>query len=237
MTNAKLKDGDDPWNVEITYRRSAVGLEMAVDLLRMTAPTKWRQMSLKLLDRDVLLNDESWSALLRRRERFLGKAPTLNLPSYCTRVTVAHQIAAAASAFEILDGQDDISALDALEDDTRSLRDDDPPDGGWASMREVSMRVWELSGNKCEAHEFHHELCPIDVTTENWDQFKVHHIYPREQAKRYGIDKSLIDLPSNCILVWNRYPRAGAAGCHGKIHREQTGARAKGLLAEKNAML
>ena len=71
----------------------------------------------------------------------------------------------------------------------------------------------------------------------NIGQFIVHHVFPREQAKKARIPLERVDVPDNLIVVWNGHTGLGAGGCHGRIHRERTSARSLGLLAPKGAML
>lgn len=224
-----MKDGDHPDNIIVTYARCNSAAQLVEDLMRVVAPSKWSGASEKMMSRDLLVDDEWWSSVIRMRDRKLRKAPERKLPSSSTRVTAGHMMAVAARALAIQ--KEDIDDLIVGPDMSDLERDANPPDGGW-DMRHAAQKAYELSGGQCEAHGFHDADCPGEITISNANDFSVHHRYTREQAKRYKVPMEFIDRPSNLIVVWNRYP-LGANGCHGKIHREATGARAAGLLCEK----
>ena len=258
VTKKAIKDGDDPTTIVVTFGRCNASAEMVEDLLRVFPPKKWRDVATEMLSRDLLHDDGWWANLLQRRDRALKKSPNPKLPSYATRITAGHQMAVAASAFDRIWGADD-ETLEA--DDETSDRDADPPEGGW-TMAATAQRTYELAAGRCEAHGLHDPACPREITITNNSEWSIHHVFTREQAKkqittmiseavragtldntkeakeafRSAVMSTKVDVPSNCIVVWNRYPM-GANGCHGRIHREQTSARALGLLAEKHATL
>ena len=226
---AEDTNGDDPITFHVGYQRATAAMEMVKHIMKSYPAGQWRQHSNNMLNKDLLLDDEWFDALIRLRDKTQRKT---KMPSLTTRAMAAHMLAAAAEGFELMFGGHDLVA-DEID---RSHRDENPPDDGW-DMRSVSVRVWELSGYECEAHGHHDDRCPGKVTEQNQFQFSVHHRYPREQAKRNKIPIERIDLPSNCILVWNGQTGLGAGGCHGRIHREQTKARSLGLLADKSATI
>ena len=69
------------------------------------------------------------------------------------------------------------------------------------------------------------------MTTGNAHRFVLHHIC-RRQDKHAPIYEHRDDV-EHLRLVFNGPTSLGAAGCHGRIHSNQTDARALGLLVEK----
>lgn len=218
-----MKDGDHPDSIVITYGRCNAAAELTEDLIRLYPPARWVEISVKMLDRDALADDERWAALQRRRQRALGRRLE-GIPSYSTRVTVGHMLAIAAQAWLLATAPDAPHGGDAGE---RS---------GW-TINEARPIAWEAAQGRCQAAGLHHPLCPGAITDRNVTTFVVHHVFPREQAKKQKIPDGVVHRPSNLIVVWNGHTGLGAGGCHGRIHSQRTSARTLGLLAAKGATM
>lgn len=222
---ASLKDGDHPDNIVVTYNRDNAALELVEDLTRMLPPAELGPLSVRMLNRDILADDEFWGALHRRRYRHLGRPCPTDLPSYCTRVSAGHQLAAVVLGMALAPAA---PSPELQPSGTHTALD--PWDIGKAGPH-----VWRRSDGTCEAHGLHHEGCPGRARTPDDEaNFVVHHVYPKEDAKRDGVplgQVSVVHHPANLLVVWNGHTRLGAGGCHGRIHRERTSARRLGLLA------
>lgn len=217
-----MKDGDSPEVIVITYGRCDAAAEMVQDLMAVVPAAEWRTLARRMMDRDLLADDEWWGALQRRRRRIAGKPlKPSDLPSYSTRVTIGHLLMAAD------DGRAWTPPIDPIVDDYRHAS------GRYRKWDYADARLvaWDRSGGFCEADGLHHRGCPGDLKHAE-DQTVTHHIYPREVAKREGLQNDpLLDHPGNLLVVWNGLTTKGAGGCHGRIHTERRVARDLGLLA------
>lgn len=222
---ASLKDGDHPDNIVVTYGRCNAALELVEDLTRIFRPDELASLSLRMLNKDLLADDEWWFALHRRRYRHLGRPCPTDLPSYCTRVSAGHQLAAVVLGLGLAG---DAGAVELQPEGTAPFLE--PWDYPLAQRA-----VWGRSLGVCEAEGLHHPNCPGEAGDDPRQQvqFVTHHIYPREAAKRDRVPVEIAHNPRNLVLVWNGYTGKGAGGCHGRIHRERTSARRLGLLARK----
>ncbi len=224
---SKLKDGDTPATIVVTYGRCNAAMEMVQDLMAVIPVAEWHTLARQMMDRDLLSDDEWWAAVQRRRRRIAGRAlKPSDLPSYSTRMTAGHLLL--------------MAHLGADYDPT----DDDPVVNGHhhASGRvrvyeyaEARQIAWDRSGAMCEAEGLHHKNCPLDLSQHETTTV-THHIYPREVAKREGLaDDPHVDHPGNLLVVWNGTTSLGAGGCHGRIHTERGLARDLGHLARSLA--
>lgn len=212
-----LVDGDHPDVVTVTYHRSNAALELVEDLTRIVPPEEWGALSLRMLDKDVLLNEVWWGALQRRRFRALGRPAPKRHPSLATRVHAGHLLAAVVLGRSWVPPGSPTAPAEPL--------------APW-DYREAQRVAWERSGGACQADGLHHQHCPGRPSTHDQErQFVTHHVYPREAAKRDKVPRNVVDNPANLIVVWNGFTGLGAGGCHGRIHRERTAARRLGLLA------
>lgn len=216
-----MQDGDHPDVIVVTYGRCNAALELVEDLCRLIHVSKWAELSLRMLDRDVLADDEWWMSLARRRSRANGRGDNPSLPSYATRVTAGHLLQAAVVGRGYGGGMPD-GPLPPQPDGTEWVYDD------------ARREAWVRSGGRCQADGLHHRLCPGHVDrADNPSTFITHHIYPRAQGRRDGVPQGIVDDPANLLVVWNGHTGLGAGGCHGRIHTERTAARKRGLLASK----
>lgn len=217
-----LVDGDHPDVVAVTYNRDNAALELVEDLTRIVPPAEWGALSLRMLDRDLILNEEWWHGLQRRRFRSLGRPCPSQNPSLATRVTAGHMLAAAVlganwrppGSFEVTASLDPLAPWD---------------------YQEARRYAWERAGGQCQADGLHHRNCPGAAAGNPFveAQFITHHVYTRADAKRDKVPRSVVDNPANLIVVWNGLTNLGAGGCHGRIHTERTAARRLGLLARR----
>lgn len=219
---SRFADGDHPDTIVVTYGRCNKALELVTDCLAVWPPTEWRQLAMRMLDRELLADDEWWFALERRRRTARGLAANpSDLPSYSTRVTAGHLLMAAHQGHESATGS---------QADIAPVR---PADQLETYDYQTARRIaYQRSGGVCEADGLHHRHCPRNDTGAE-DQFITHHVYPRARAKRDGLHGDpIVDHPANLLVVWNGHTRLGAGGCHGRIHREQAAAKRLGLLAD-----
>ena len=218
-----MKDGDSPATIVVTYGRCHAAMEMVDDLFAVVPVAEWRPLALRMLDRELLADDEFWAAVQRRRRRIAGRPirPS-DLPSYSTRLTAGHLLLAACH------GRDFAHTDDPLADEHRHV-------SGRVRVYtydEARRVAYRRSEGLCEADGLHHRNCPgsIDAATSP-DTFRTHHLYPRERAKRDGLlDDPLLDHPGNLLVVWNGHTGQGAGGCHGRIHTERELAHELGYL-------
>ena len=82
---------------------------------------------------------------------------------------------------------------------------------------------------RCEANGLHHKDCPGVIGYHN-GQFVLHHIWRRSDPTPTNLNRDDVEW---LRVVWNGPTGMGAAGCHGRIHRNQTRARELGLLAPR----
>lgn len=209
---AGIGDGDHPDTIAVTYARANAAAELVEDLCALIPRHEWAGLSVAMLDRDLLADDEWWNALQRRRRRTSGRPSDGPLPSYSTRVTAGHMLAVSAAALR--------SSARPVE----RLTVEPWPDGYPAARRAAFI----ASGGACQAEGLHHPDCPGEVTGPG--SFVTHHVYPRELGKREQIPAGLVDHPANLIVVWNGHTGLGAGGCHARIHARRTAARRLGLL-------
>lgn len=244
MAGRVMRDGDHPDNIIVTFNRGHAAAQLVLDLIRILPPERWQWAASRMLDRDMLADDEWWTRLVNHRDRTLNRAPSGKLPSYSTRMTAAHQMQVAASTRHIIEHRDDpvladlgLDVAGSFRPGDQSWRDDDPPEGGW-TMAAAAQRTYELGEGRCELPDGfgHSPGCPVVITDETAWSFVVHHIYPREEARRNKIPFAVIDVPSNLMAAWNGFTRSPLGGCHHKIHHERTAARTWGVLAEKGAI-
>lgn len=216
-----MKDGDTEATIVITYGRCHAALELVADLLDVVPPAEWHQLARRMLNRDLLADDEYWGALQRRRRRKAGKPiDPADIPSASTKLTAGHLLLAAHLGRTHEIGDD--PAVDELYHESGRFRA--------YSYDEARRIAYVRSGGLCEADGLHHRNCPSDDTAHP-EQFVTHHVYPRERAKRDGLDGDpLVDHPTNLLVVWNGYG-SGAGGCHRRIHTERRLATELGYLA------
>lgn len=85
-----------------------------------------------------------------------------------------------------------------------------------------------ISRYQCEAEGLHHDDCPRNIVNSNAKQFAVHHMIRKGDTDHpWHDDRDDIEFTR---LVWNGPTGLGCAGCHGKIHSNQTEARSLDLL-------
>lgn len=207
-----MKDGDTPDTIVITYGRCNAALELVTDLMQVVPPAEWHPLARRMLDRELLADDQWWGALQRRRRRKAGKAlDPGDIPSGATKLTAGHLLLAAVIGRDL--EQTDDPVMDDLYHASGRFREYDYP--------EAQRIAYRRSGGLCEADGIHHRNCPGDDSAAP-DQFITHHIYPRERAKRDGLEGDpLVDHPTNLLFIWNGLTRKGAGGCHGRIHTER----------------
>lgn len=85
-----------------------------------------------------------------------------------------------------------------------------------------------FSGHRCEANGLHHPDCPGVFDGYSHRNFVLHHIWRRQDPVPHNVHR---DDVAWLRIVWNGPTGMGAAGCHGRIHRNQPEARRLGLLA------
>lgn len=217
-----MKDGDSPDVIVITYGRCNAALELVADLLAVVPPAEWQTLARRMLDRELLVDDENfWAPLQRRRRRNLGKPiDPADIPSGSTKLTAGHLLLAAWLGYQHQETDD--PPVDDLYHESGRLR--------VYEYDEARRIAHQRSGGMCEADELHHRNCPRDDRA-NPEQFVTHHIYPRERAKRDGLEGDpIVDHPANLLVVWNGYG-SGAGGCHWRIHTERRLATELGYLA------
>lgn len=217
-----MKDGDSPDTIVITYGRCHAALELVSDLMNVVPPAEWHQLARRMLDRDLLVDDENfWAPLQRRRRRKLGKPiDPADIPSASTKLTAGHLLLAAwlGHSHETVDDP----PVDELYHESGRFRA--------YSYDEARRIAYRRSEGLCEADGLHHSQCPGNDTAHP-EQFVTHHVYPRERAKRDGLDGDpLVDHPANLLVVWNGYG-SGAGGCHWRIHTERRLSTELGYLA------
>lgn len=93
-----MKDGDHPDTIVVTYARCRAATELVAQVCERTPPRDWHGWAARMLDRDLLADDEWWAGLAWLRKDNCGANG--QLPSYATRVTAGHLLAVAADAWK-----------------------------------------------------------------------------------------------------------------------------------------
>lgn len=207
-----MKNGDSADTIVVTYGRCHAALELVQDLMQVIPADEWGELARRMLDRDLLADDEWWGALHRRRRRTAGRPiDAHDIPSASTKLTAGHLLLAAHLGRTHETAPDPV--VSATHHESGRIR--------VYEYGEARRIAYARSDGRCEADGLHHKNCPGDdaITPA---EFVTHHIYPRERARRDGmIDDPLLDHPANLLVVWNGLTRKGAGGCHGRIHSER----------------